>query len=110
MDLSKLEGLYKSLESDAHDETQNETPMNTNKLATLITNDTVRYDTETENVIYDETYKLAKSLEFCEQIVTAAHELADYVPDLSNDQHSEFWKNKVSIITRAEQNPILIID
>jgi len=110
MAFSKVEELYKSLESDAHDETQNETPMNTNELAKLITNNTVHYDMTNENAIYDETYKLAKSLEFCEQIVTAAHELAQYVPDLSNDQHSEFWKQKVSIITRAEQNPIPIID
>jgi hypothetical protein len=83
--------------------------MNTNELTKLITNDTVHYDMINENAIYDETYKLAKSLEFCEQIVTAAHQLADYVPDLSNDQHSEFWKQKVSIITRAEHCSALSI-
>ncbi len=108
---SETEDPWDAYNKDDDDETQKDIPKYTgNELAILSPNETVSYDMRNENAINNETYKLAKSLGFYEEIIAAAHKVSQYVPDLSNDKHSKFWKQDVSVITRAEQNLSPIID
>ena len=48
--------------------------------------------------IQGETELLKKSLDCSAQIVIAAYKVADYVPNLNNSQHREFWEQQVSLI------------
>lgn len=62
----------------------------------------IAYDANNQKVIIENTTYLKTSLEFCERIVIAAYNVAEYVPDLRNDQHLKFWKEDVSIITDTD--------
>ncbi len=57
----------------------------------LINNDQIRVETE----------QLRMSLNCSAQIVVAAYRVADYVPNLTNAEHRQFWEAQVSLILFA---------
>lgn len=91
-------------EEDLYDELDATPILTGTEIAELSPDEMVNYDSRNENVIHHNTKALTTSLGFCEQIVIAAYKVVEYVPDLSNDKHSKFWKEDVSVITRAEKN------
>jgi hypothetical protein len=48
--------------------------------------------------IRSETEQLRTSLDCSAQIVVAAYKVADYIPNLQNARHREFWQVNVSSI------------
>jgi hypothetical protein len=50
--------------------------------------------------IQSETEQLRISMNCSAQIVVAAYQVADYVPNLQNAQHQEFWEKKVRLSRR----------
>lgn len=89
--------LWDTLNQDENDKTQeNNIPVYTgNELAEKSLNEVIAYDMNNENVLFSDTVVLKTSLGFCEQIFEAVYKVADYVPDLSDDEHLNFWKEDV---------------
>jgi hypothetical protein len=65
------------------------------QLAELSPDDLIKYERNNENMIYNETHALTTSLGYCDKVVIAAYQVADYVPPLMNDEQSKFWKQDV---------------
>lgn len=65
-------------------------------LAIMTPDQMISYDLNAQELVHADTDALKESLEFCEQVVIAAYTVADYVPNLANNQHADFWKGKVS--------------
>jgi hypothetical protein len=96
-----MEALYRALSPQGNDEEaqKKEIPTYTgSELAELSANDMITYDMQNEQLMHDQTDALQTSLIFCERIVMAAYQVAEYVPDLSNNQYATFWKEQVSVI------------
>ncbi|CAF1080857.1 unnamed protein product [Adineta steineri] len=76
------------------------------ELAEISPNDMIAYDMKNEQLIHDQTDALETSMIFCEQIVTAAYKVTEYVPDLSNNQYAAFWKEQVipNLVTSLTQD------
>jgi hypothetical protein len=93
--------LWGALGSDDDDGTQKKeiSVFTGNKLAELSPSEMEIYDRQIRIMIYNETDELKKSLGFCDRITIAAYKVADYVPDLSNNKYSPFWKEQVSVIS-----------
>lgn len=87
--------LWDTLTPDSTTNTMNSTEM-AHAVATMTPDQMVTYDLNTQELVQADTQLLRESLEFCQHIVIAAYTVADYVPNLSNNQHTEFWKEKVS--------------
>lgn len=66
------------------------------------------YDSQHEHAIFRSTDALKKSLVFCEKVVIAAYNVADYVPNLRNDQHAKFWKEEVKLCNFCLEAKFLI--
>jgi hypothetical protein len=98
---SEQKDLWDSLDPDDDDETKKKDILVDTgiKLAEISPNEMVTYDMNNEKMVYDQTDSLSASLVFREQIVIAAYKVAEYVPDLSNNKYSTFWKKQVSVIT-----------
>ncbi len=103
---SKQEDLWAALYPDDNDEEQdNDIPIFTGaELGDKSLNEIIDYDMNNEKVLYRDTVVLKTSLGFCEHIFKTVYKVADYVPDLNNDENSEFWKESVSMITWTKQN------
>jgi hypothetical protein len=67
-------------------------------LAIMTPEQMVSYDMNAQELVRADTEALKGSLAFSERIVIAAYTVADYVPDLDNDQYAKFWKEQVSLI------------
>jgi hypothetical protein len=60
--------------------------------------DVVIQDLITHEKIRSETNLLKTCLDCSAGIVVAAYKVADYVPNLANDQYRQFWQVQVSLI------------
>ena len=109
---SSSKQLWDALYQDDNDEAQeNDIPIYTGtELAEKSLNEMIAYDMNNEKVLYSDIVVLKTSLGICERIFKTVYKVADYVPDLNNDEHSKFWKENVSVITRTEHNLSKIID
>jgi hypothetical protein len=57
----------------------------------------VEQDLINHEKIRSETDQLRTSLDCSAQIVVAAYKVADYIPNLSNAEHRQFWELQVSL-------------
>lgn len=90
-----MASLWDTLTPDSTTNTMNNT-VTALAVATMTPDQMVTYDLNTQELVHADTELLKDSLEFCQHVVVAAYTVADYVPNLSNNQHAEFWKEKVS--------------
>ncbi|CAF5112846.1 unnamed protein product, partial [Rotaria sp. Silwood1] len=63
------------------------------ELALMTPDQMVIYDLNNQELVHSDTDALLDSLDACEKIVVAAYTVANYVPDLSNNEYATFWKN-----------------
>ncbi len=66
-------------------------------LAAMTPEQMISSDLNTQELIHADTVALQESVQFCERVVIAAYTVADYVPNLANNQHADFWKVEVSL-------------
>ena len=55
----------------------------------------IQWENNTERTIILKTTEFADSLLFCENVVKASYEVANYTPLFGNDQQEKFWKEQV---------------
>jgi hypothetical protein len=60
---------------------------------TIVVQELINHDT-----IRSETNQLRMSLNCSAGIVVAAYNVADYIPNLRDSKHREFWQQQVSLI------------
>ena len=90
-----MASLWDTLTPDSTTNTMNNTETSL-AVATMTPDQMVTYDLNTQELVHADTELLKESLKFCQHVVVAAYTVADYVPNLSNNQHAEFWREKVS--------------
>jgi hypothetical protein len=79
-----------------------ETP--TTIVALITPDERVKRDLINHDNIRSETEQLRMSLDCSARIVVAAYKVADYVPNLQNNAHRQFWEVEVSLPLFALDN------
>ncbi|XP_054152702.1 uncharacterized protein LOC128951479 [Oppia nitens] len=70
-------------------------PMSGKELQELSPDKMAAYEGNYESAIMKETVNFGRQLKQCESIVTAAYQVADYVPEIKNEEQTKFWKQTI---------------
>lgn len=93
--MASSNSLYDELDSDLDGNNTITQGLTGAQLVEINPDEVAKFDSQHEHAIFRSTDTLKKSLVFCEKVVIAAYNVAEYVPDLRNDKHAKFWKDEV---------------